>query len=508
MKGFDLFLTLKDDCVFSERAATEGGHRGLDYIPGGAILGAAAAQLYRTLPTVDAFLLFHSGRVRFGNGLPIAEDGERAWPVPFCWHHIKGERAEEGGRLVGERIWHLGLLDELPHGHQPQQLRRGYVTAGGELCVPTQALRLKTAIDPTTGRAREAALFGYDSLSAGQRFASRVTADADVSDGLLDKLGEVLMQEVLLGRSRSAEYGRAGVEIREIVADPGAALDLPLPLGDGAKMKETIMWLLSDLAALDDFGQPTLTPRPESLGLPRGDLLANKSFVRVRRYSPWNAHRGGPDLERQVLAQGSVLVFQLERSLNEMERARIAAGLGAHREAGLGQVSLDSPLLATEQPHFATPAKAAAEPAKPQRPVSPLVEWLEERWKSQSVRQDSATRARELAHEYRALLGSARRLKGLADRAEIGPSASQWGSALAEAKAARGDLARKLFDENNGVCKPSAPGWSDEHWDDRNHPTRSFAAWLREVLGTEPDPRFVQLLAREVMAVIKQETRR
>ena len=38
-----LVLTLESDLVLSARAATLGGHAGLDYIPGAALLGWAAS---------------------------------------------------------------------------------------------------------------------------------------------------------------------------------------------------------------------------------------------------------------------------------------------------------------------------------------------------------------------------------------------------------------------------------------------------------------------------------
>jgi len=61
-----LHLTLLEDCVLSERNATEGGHRGLDRIPGQTLLGAAAARLYGKLAANgdDAYTAFHSELVK------------------------------------------------------------------------------------------------------------------------------------------------------------------------------------------------------------------------------------------------------------------------------------------------------------------------------------------------------------------------------------------------------------------------------------------------------------
>ena len=64
MNRIDLQLTLLEDLVVDERPATEGGHTGLDYLPGILLLGAAAARLYGQLSRADTYRLFHGGEVR------------------------------------------------------------------------------------------------------------------------------------------------------------------------------------------------------------------------------------------------------------------------------------------------------------------------------------------------------------------------------------------------------------------------------------------------------------
>lgn len=92
MNTATLELELLDDLVISARAASVGGHLSLDYIPGGTILGAAAALLYGKGPFAGdtAYRVFHSGNWRFGNGLPLDDQGRVGWPVPRAWHHTKG----------------------------------------------------------------------------------------------------------------------------------------------------------------------------------------------------------------------------------------------------------------------------------------------------------------------------------------------------------------------------------------------------------------------------------
>lgn len=502
MSDFTVILELIDDCVFSERAATEGGHKSLNYIPGAALLGAAAARLYTKLPSAAAFTLFHSGQVRFGNGLPLGPDDETAWPIPLCWHHAKGEPTQQDNQLLSERIWRLGDKFELSENKQPKQLRSGYVTNSGSVWEPKETMRMKTAIDPTTGRAREAALFGYEALTAGQRFCARISADAAVNADLLQQLRATFTGQLLLGRSRSAEYGR----VRTVVHD-----FTPLPQPSSTRGGRVTLWLLSDLAALDDKGQPTLTPRPEWLGLPPGTCVLEQTFLRTRHYSPWNAHRRGPDLERQVISQGSVLVFDLQRPLTAAEQAQIAAtGLGAHREAGLGQVWLNPTWLGAigEHPQFVAKPQPVPQTPLPTVPEPALITWLRGEQSQQSTRGDLTKQARELAKSYNEILASARKLKGVMDDIEIGPSASQWGGVLAAAKDAntRHELKAKLFEGNACVCKNTR--WQDEYWDKNTGTTPKFVDWIKEKFEANQDIRFMQVLAREILEVVKNIERR
>lgn len=89
MKTITLTITLAEDTIFSEHAATEGGHKSLSYVPGSALLGCAAAKLYRHLTPATAWDLFHSGKVRFTNGYPLSNTGKPSYPAPNNWHHTK-----------------------------------------------------------------------------------------------------------------------------------------------------------------------------------------------------------------------------------------------------------------------------------------------------------------------------------------------------------------------------------------------------------------------------------
>lgn len=496
MKTIDLVITLLDDCIFSERNATEGAHQALDYIPGGALLGAAAARLYADLGSQCAFDWFHSGKMRFGNAYPLTTDGQQTFPMPACWHEAKNKSAIEDGEIVPAKVWRLDKCEKnaLPDNQQPKQLRAGYLALSGLLAETHKSFRMKTAIDAETGRAKEGVLFGYDALRAGQRFYAQVSCDDAISDADLIRLKTIFSQPLLLGRSRSAEYGRATVEII------GAQPVLP---SDTTSRHEVTFWLLSDLMALDEYGQPTLSPAPQQLGLPEGKLAAEKSFLRTRRYSTWNAYKQGYEMERQVISKGSVLVYELDTPLTDDHLKMIAAGLGVERQAGLGQVWLNPPLLANEQPELVTAASIVSMPITLKAPEKKpdLIAWLEAQKNHQTSSSDFAKQAKEIARSYKALMRSARELKGLDASVHVGPSHSQWGAVLAAAKS-RGDL-DKLFTATDGSFKAQGPGWKDEFWSKEAEQSVSFYSWFSGEYNQRQNPQFIGQLVREIMSVLK-----
>ncbi|MFP4696157.1 hypothetical protein [Thiohalospira sp.] len=467
MRTQGIRITLEEDCVFSANTATEGGHEGLDRVPGQALLGVAAARLYRELDPADAFTLFHSGKVRFGDGLPAAGE-EAAGPIPLAWHYAKEEAPEDAaGRLDPERVYNFACVDGLGDGRQPAQLRGGYVQADGQRLRPAREFRLKTAIDPAKGRAEEARLFGYDALLRGQTFLARVDADDDVDPALVDRALAALNGECLLGRSRSAEYGRARLE----------PVDMSLPQ-PGEPARRMVLWLFSELALMDEQGQPTLDPRPDYLGLGTGEVDWGHTFIRSRRYAPWNAYRRGYDREREVLVAGSVITLSLEETPSAEALERLATGVGLYREGGLGRILANSALLEGPHPRFTAPASGAGE-ATLSRPVDPLLDWLEALGGDRDERLDTA--ARQLAKEIGERIEAARRLAGVPRGSAFGPSRSQWGAVAQIARNRPDDLAERLFRRKDAVIRPEKAGWQEivppgsegDEW-----PT--LASWLQQ----------------------------
>ncbi|WKN24021.1 RAMP superfamily CRISPR-associated protein [Azotobacter vinelandii] len=474
---FDIHL--EQPLIVSQQAASAGAHQSLDYIPGSILLGVAASRLYAELDSASAWTLFHSGQVRFGDALPSA-NGETGHPVPLCWHTYKGESAQENGRLHADRLFDPSH-NPTDETRQPVQIRAGYVTRSGFLLQPQRQQTLKTAIDRQTGMAAESQLFGYEALATGQRFRFELNADADLDPALWQRLQKALEGTAHLGRSRSAQFGQARIE-RQTTTTPRPGY----LAGDSLTL-----WLLSDLL-LEDRGQPCLIPHPHLLGLPEGSQwLAGKSFLRSRRYSPYNTYRRHYDSERQVICRGSVLRYQLPHPLSTEENQALRHGLGLCIESGLGDAWIDPPLLAAAQPRFAaSPAPAGETQRRIDVPDTPLIAALQARRNRRLGDRKPEEQARKLFAGLCQRVREARRYAAIAINVTIpAPGRSQWGLLKQLASDHRNDPAalwKALTDTSDGVIRDRS-GWELRYGPG---PEQRLDQWMRtelEKLRTHTD---------------------
>jgi len=412
-----LALTLESDVVLSRRAATIGGHETLKSIPGAALLGAVACSrqggrtLYDRLGD-DAFRAFHSGEVRFGCGWPDDGTGRPAYSIPRSLHRLKRPAAVRPGADPKEGTDLVNLaVGTRPTGVQLLQQRGGFVGPDGQLAHVATRYSMRTAVGDQ-GQASAGLLFGYEAISAGQRFLARIDAD---DAALLDRIGRELFGErdavtLAVGRSRSAEFGRVRAERFSFQ---------PWPIGDGHDGRIVVL-VVTDTALRDEeTGQPRLLPRGEDFGLPGWVVDDERTFLRTRAWSPFHGKRRRPDLERQVIEAGSVVVLARSggsvdtRDVDEAREAT-AAGVGDWREEGLGQVLVQPTLLATpavrvkrapgiERPEVAIPADA-------------LGAWVRARADEQALRAEADARATALVRELGWTARGGKRIP-----------ASQWG---------------------------------------------------------------------------------
>jgi len=498
MNHVALKITLQDAVVLSEREATSGGHRTLRHLPGSVLLGVAAGRLYRRLSADDAFLAFHSGRVRFVSGLPSKDGRSPAWPMPICMHR---DKLKQGAEAINACF---GLPED---GRQRVALREGFLAAGeGESVeqLSPRTLRVtKTAIDASTGSAAESQLFSYECLAPGQVFIAGIEADAAVPATLVDAVVAALVGDVRLGRSRSAEFGRAIIE----------RIDGPAPATSAPPVDEGAVWLLSDLAVLDAWGQPTVQPSAADLGLP-GRIDWTRSFVRARRYAPWNAHRGGHDAERLLLQAGSVLwITGAEGQLQPGRRS-----VGRYTEAGLGRIWVAPPLLmrprigpierwsGDKEPD----AQASTRLAVPS--TTALLAWFRSRAALTGGAATMEQRVDALVSDIAALYARVHDELAPAEGVPVGPSSSQWRDVARLAEAADGDgpqsredaLLELLFGAKIDLLK--RPGWRDPYWDAATSRRLRFVDGVKSlVAGLEKDADRAAVLALAARRLSKHD---
>lgn len=500
MRHLALRITLLDAVVLSEREATGGGHRTLRYLPGSVLLGAAAGRLYRRLSAEDAFLAFHSGRMRFLSGLPSVNGHDPAWPVPICLHRDKLEK--------GSEVFNA-CIDLPKDNRQLVAEREGFIALNGNNSgthVKPQTFSVtKTAIDASRGSAAESQLFTYECLAPGQVFIAGVEVDPEVPSALFEQVIAALTGEVRIGRSRSAEFGR--VVIERIEASKTDVDVSSTPTDEGA------VWLLSDLAVLDAWGQPTVQPSAADLSLP-GRIDWSRSFVRTRRYAPWNAHRGGFDAERLLLQAGSVLwITEAKGRLLSGQRS-----VGRYTEAGLGRVWVAPPMLRESRldlDEFKGMPKTSAKKhdiqattPKAATTTTPLLSWFTSRSTrtGSAATQDASIDA--LVSTIEALYGHVIDELAPADGVLVGPSSSQWRDVARLAETVEGKdpttrgsaLMDELFGANSKLIK--RPGWRDPYWDSKTKNRLQFhegvkAALVQAKLG-DALPAVISLLARRM----------
>jgi CRISPR-associated protein Csx10 len=336
-----LSLSLLEDVVVSLSSATIGAHKSLDYVPGACLLGAAARLMYRELDEETRWNLFHSAAVQFGNAIPVAPSGKRCLPMPLCFHRFKGSQEET--------IQNLAAADRKPN-RQYQRCKEKWLApteqGGWSVFSVKKTGAMRTAL--SDGQARDGFLYQTEALASGGQFHAHLTCRKG-HEQLLDKLIATLTQakNVQIGRSATAEHGTTAVELGRWEPTPTAAT------GSGAVVR---ILCVSDLSLTDpSTGMTRLTPNSSDFGLPASWLWEpSRSFLRSRRYTPFNAYRRRCALDREVLTSGSVICFSREGKDSAVGSAvEVCDGrVGEYTEDGLGEVLFNPAILAQDEVMF------------------------------------------------------------------------------------------------------------------------------------------------------------
>jgi CRISPR-associated protein Csx10 len=346
----------------------------LAYIPGslirGALIGRYLAQdSQRSLarhPKGDGeqnagWRRFLSGNVRYLHAYPLERDGQRMLPTPRSWHtlkHIAEANIYDAAAYRADARWRERVEER--YGSQLEQVDDPFVWASGggyDLRAPLRSVAVHIQRERASGRPNEGdgELFQYNALLQGQWFGGAIVFDdAPESDDDLRAIRALLADgPYWLGRSRSAEYGRARFAVDQPEGEEhdwweGGRAPEALPVG-----RTVLLTLLSDTLVRDATGQWAKTVTAPLLarwlgGAEDGGAWAalafdeGRSFTATTRIGGFNRTWQLPLPQAEALAAGSVIAFTpaAEIPRGEVERL-LREGIGERRAEGFGRVAFD-----------------------------------------------------------------------------------------------------------------------------------------------------------------------
>jgi len=321
---------LLSDVVLNASLATEGNMETLDYIPGSNFLGIVAAALYPKMEGKEdeVYDLFHSDKVSFGDAV-ISEDRQSIfYAQPFTY--FKDKLGKDSNIYLHHLIDHVNVIkNEAGDIIQLKQERSGFLNSNGKFIKEVKkTFALKSAQDRKTRSSKESAMFGFESIKAGQVFIFSVKY---TNDNDMDIIRRYLEGIKYIGKSKSAQYGK--VEIKEVENVKKIANFQPSDY--------ILVYAESNLCFIDEvIGQSTFQPTADQLGLPGGKIDWALSSIRTYSYSPWNFKRNASNSQRNCISKGSVFFVtgaEIPSDSNIM--------VGEYQAEGLGRVLFNPSFL-------------------------------------------------------------------------------------------------------------------------------------------------------------------
>ncbi len=335
MKRIQFKCTLLSDVILSINAATEGKQESLDFIPGGCFLGIAASSLYKGggLSAAESLLVFHSGKVRFGDAHPIEREADKAIRterIPAAYFHDKLKKEAEGCIINYE--W----MDDFTS--QMKQCRNGFYTfdCTDKTCKRVETAKsvsIKSAYDRDNRRSKDEAMYSYEALNKGAEFVFEIEID-DEAENLESAVVQSLTGIRHIGRSKTAQYGL--IEISQ--------LDFIQCKSESAKGDRATVYADGRLIFINCNGIPTFKPLAQDLGFaPEAEIEWERSQIRTFQYAPWNAKRQNRDCDRCGIEKGSVIVVNLHGTQSPQETAYV----GFYNNEGFGRIIYNPEFLST-----------------------------------------------------------------------------------------------------------------------------------------------------------------
>lgn len=311
---------LLSDVVLNNKMATEGNMTTLDYIAGSNFLGVVAGEIYAK--HIDkAYSILHAGEVSFGDAhISLDDKGtEVSYAMPFSLFKDKLDKTKT---WVHHLLKEGHLEDFRKNGIQLKQERKDYLTPSGHILKsPEKNFALKSAQDRNERRSKDGAMFGFESLKAGQVYVFSVRYEKTEYQEIVEKF---LRGNKRIGKSKTAQYGQVDIQP---IANPRLIESFATP------QNYTVVYAESNLCFFNEYGQTTFQPEPKDLGLSGGEICWKKSQIRTYAYSPWNGIRNTPNTQRDCILKGSV--FYVKDAVAPEDKIN---SVGEYQPEGLGRV--------------------------------------------------------------------------------------------------------------------------------------------------------------------------
>lgn len=333
MKRLKFKCTLLTDIILNQKAATEGPNQTLDFIPGSNFLGIVASELYSRLKPEESLIIFHSGKVRFGDAHPSS--GEmRGLKIPASMFYPKLKKVSDESyihHLIPENQLNSGTFKK----KQIKQCRSGFYLFDNNQAnkVKTDTnFAIKSAYDKEKRRSKDEQMFGYESLQRGVELYFDVEIDDESLQGTVKKA--LVGKDKRIGRSRSAQYGLVSIEEFDFTEQDSKT----------ATNDEVTVYADGRLIFLDEFGLPTFCPTAKQLGFSENDkILWDKSQIRTFQYAPWNFTRKYFDADRCGIEKGSVFVVKTAK------KDFTSQYVGSYQNEGFGKVIYNPDFLKAQK---------------------------------------------------------------------------------------------------------------------------------------------------------------
>jgi hypothetical protein len=434
--------TLLSDVVLNNKMATEGNMTTLDYIAGSNFLGVVANGIYAK-HTDKAYSILHAGEVSFGDAhISLNDKGtEVSYAMPFSLFKDKLDKTKTWVHHLLEKE-HFDNFRE--KGIQLKQERKDYLTPSGHILKsPEKSFALKSAQDRNERRSKDGAMFGFESLKAGQVYVFSVRYENIEYQKIVE---EFLRGKKRIGKSKTAQYGQVCIEKLENEQAPKRIDSIP-------NTEYTIVYAESNLCFFNEYGQTTFQPNPEDLGLSSSsEICWEKSQIRTYAYSPWNGIRNTPNTQRDCILKGSV--FYVKSAVSPEDKTK---SVGEYQAEGLGRVIYNPAFLKGNESDGEWTFNLFKEPNKPEntqleskepKPTSDLGKFLNG-LREQKDKELAISKAVQVELDL-----TAKSLKEI--------SSSQWGGVRAYATSAKNveELRADLFDDflTHGIS-------TERYWD-------------------------------------------